>query len=69
MNIKSLAASAANSSSPSASSSPTVVVAGATGQTGRCDLERLAALPNASVVAGVQNVAKVEKALGGAARS
>ena len=65
MNIKSLAASAANSSSPSTSSSLTVVVAGVTGQTGRRDLERLASLPNTSVVAGVQNVAKAEKTLGG----
>lgn len=38
---------------------PTVVVAGATGQTGRRILERLASQPNTSVIAGVRNVDKV----------
>lgn len=40
-----------------------VVVAGATGQTGRRVLERLAAQPGLSVVAGVRNVDKAEKSL------
>jgi len=40
-----------------------VVVAGATGQTGRRVLERLAAQPGLSVVAGVRNVDKASKAL------
>jgi len=40
-----------------------VVVAGATGQTGRRVLERLASQPGLSVVAGVRNVDKAEKAL------
>lgn len=47
-----------------ASATPTVVVAGATGQTGRRILERLAAQPNLSVIAGVRNVEKAEKSLG-----
>lgn len=42
---------------------PTVVVAGATGQTGRRILERLAAIPNQTVIAGVRNVDKASKAL------
>ena len=42
----------------------TVVVAGATGQTGRRILERLAARPNTVVVAGVRNVEKAVKAMG-----
>lgn len=42
---------------------PKVVVAGATGQTGRRVLERLAAQPGLSVVAGVRNVDKASKAL------
>lgn len=45
------------------SSASTVVVAGATGQTGRRILERLAAQPNTSVIAGVRNVDKATKAL------
>mmetsp|Transcript_31563 Transcript_31563/g.66088 ORF Transcript_31563/g.66088 Transcript_31563/m.66088 type:complete len:334 (+) Transcript_31563:259-1260(+) len=50
---------------PSApAASPTVVVAGATGQTGRRILERLAGQPNLSVIAGVRNVEKAEKSLG-----
>jgi uncharacterized protein YbjT (DUF2867 family) len=40
-----------------------VVVAGATGQTGRRILERLAAKPGLSVVAGVRNVDKAREAL------
>lgn len=40
-----------------------VVVAGATGQTGRRVLERLASKPGLTVVAGVRNVNKAEKAL------
>ena len=40
-----------------------VVVAGATGQTGRRVLERLAAQPGLSVVAGVRNVEKAQKSL------
>lgn len=40
-----------------------VVVAGATGQTGRRVLERLASQPGLNVVAGVRNVEKAEKAL------
>jgi len=43
--------------------STTVVVAGATGQTGRRILERLASLPNVAVIAGVRNVEKAEKSL------
>jgi len=39
------------------------MVAGATGQTGRRILERLASQPNLSVIAGVRNVDKAEKAL------
>lgn len=41
----------------------TVVVAGATGQTGRRILERLAAIQGVSVVAGVRNVDKAQTAL------
>lgn len=41
-----------------------VVVAGATGQTGRRILERLASRPGVSVVAGVRNVDKAAKTLG-----
>lgn len=40
-----------------------VVVAGATGQTGRRILERLAAKPGLSVIGGVRNVAKASEAL------
>jgi nucleoside-diphosphate-sugar epimerase len=40
-----------------------VVVAGATGQTGRRVLERLASKPGLTVVAGVRNIEKAEKAL------
>lgn len=58
-----LAANADDAAPAAASTAPTVVVAGATGQTGRRILERLAGLPNTSVVAGVRNVAKAEKAL------
>lgn len=58
-----LAANADDVAPAAASTAPTVVVAGATGQTGRRILERLAGLPNTSVVAGVRNVAKAEKAL------
>eukprot|EP00804_Cyclotella_cryptica_P015384 CCRYP_008014-RA/>CCRYP_008014-RA protein AED:0.05 eAED:0.05 QI:116/1/1/1/1/1/3/724/333 len=43
--------------------SATVVVAGATGQTGRRILERLASQPNVAVIAGVRNVEKAEKSL------
>ena len=46
-----------------ASSAPTVVVAGATGQTGRRILERLASQPNISVIGGVRNVDKANKEL------
>ena len=42
---------------------PTVVVAGATGQTGRRILERLASQPNISVIGGVRNVDKANKEL------
>ena len=42
-----------------------VVVVGTTGQTRRRDLKWLTALPNASVVANIRNVAKGEKTLGG----
>lgn len=41
----------------------TVVVAGATGQTGRRILERLASTPGLSVVGGVRNVAAASKSL------
>jgi hypothetical protein len=41
----------------------TVVVAGATGQTGRRILERLASQPGVAVVAGVRNVEKATKSL------
>ena len=40
-----------------------MVVAGATGQTGRRILERLAGQPNTSVIAGVRNVDKATKSL------
>ena len=43
--------------------SATVVVAGATGQTGRRILERLASQPNVAVIAGVRNVEKAAKSL------
>ncbi|KAL9182118.1 hypothetical protein ACHAXT_012770 [Thalassiosira profunda] len=56
--LSTLGASAANAAEPA-----TVVVAGATGQTGRRVLERLAGLPNTSVIAGVRNVDKAEKSL------
>ncbi|KAG7367645.1 NmrA family protein [Nitzschia inconspicua] len=54
--------------SPSVASATTVtpskvVVAGATGQTGRRVLERLAAQPGLSVIAGVRNVEKANDAL------
>ena len=45
------------------STSPTVVVAGATGQTGRRILERLASQSNISVIGGVRNVDKANKEL------
>jgi uncharacterized protein YbjT (DUF2867 family) len=45
------------------SSVKTVVVAGATGQTGRRVLERLASQPNTSVIAAVRNVDKATKSL------
>ena len=45
------------------SSSPTVVVAGATGQTGRRVLERLAAQQGTQVIAAVRNVDKASKSL------
>ena len=45
------------------SSAPTVVVAGATGQTGRRILERLASQSNISVIGGVRNVDKANKEL------
>ena len=49
----------ADESSPSPPvSTNAVVVAGATGQTGRRILERLASRPNTAVVAGVRNVDK-----------
>mmetsp|Transcript_63402 Transcript_63402/g.182527 ORF Transcript_63402/g.182527 Transcript_63402/m.182527 type:complete len:328 (+) Transcript_63402:112-1095(+) len=48
----------------SAASVKQVVVAGATGQTGRRVLERLAAQPGLTVVGGVRNVDKASKALG-----
>ena len=54
------------SSSPlaaKADSSPTVVVAGATGQTGRRVLERLAAQQGTQVIAAVRNVDKASKSL------
>eukprot|EP00986_Skeletonema_menzelii_P003118 scaffold912_cov178-Skeletonema_menzelii.AAC.3 len=41
----------------------TVVVAGATGQTGRRVLERLASQPNTSVIAAVRNTEKASKSL------
>lgn len=43
--------------------SSTVVVAGATGQTGRRVLERLASQPNTSVIAAVRNTDKASKSL------
>lgn len=46
-----------------ASTKNSVVVAGATGQTGRRVLERLAAQPNLTVVGGVRNVDKATKSL------
>lgn len=52
---------AANPAQEVAAASPkTVVVAGATGQTGRRILERLAGLGTVSVVGGVRDVAKAE---------
>uniref|UniRef100_A0A7S4NHV8 NAD(P)-binding domain-containing protein n=1 Tax=Odontella aurita TaxID=265563 RepID=A0A7S4NHV8_9STRA len=60
-----LAASALSVPSPAnAADLKTVVVAGATGQTGRRILERLAGTPGLSVVGGVRNVDKASKALG-----
>jgi uncharacterized protein YbjT (DUF2867 family) len=47
----------------SAAEVKTVVVAGATGQTGRRILEKLAATPGLSVCGGVRNVDKASKAL------
>jgi len=41
----------------------TIVVAGATGQTGRRILERLASKPGVAVIAGVRNVDKASKSL------
>lgn len=48
----------------SADAPKTVVVAGATGQTGRRVLEKLAAKGGLSVVGGVRNVEKAQKTLG-----
>lgn len=56
-----LASSAAASDAPPPAG--TVVVAGATGQTGRRILERLASSPSASVVAGVRDVDRAKKSL------
>eukprot|EP00984_Skeletonema_dohrnii_P023385 scaffold12482_cov60-Skeletonema_dohrnii-CCMP3373.AAC.1 len=50
----------ADDTKPAAS---TVVVAGATGQTGRRVLERLASQPNTSVIAAVRNTDKASKSL------
>mmetsp|Transcript_11650 Transcript_11650/g.19803 ORF Transcript_11650/g.19803 Transcript_11650/m.19803 type:complete len:341 (-) Transcript_11650:300-1322(-) len=50
----------ATAAEPAAS---TVVVAGATGQTGRRVLERLASQPNTSVIAAVRNTDKASKSL------
>jgi len=50
--------------SPSASSKTVVAVAGATGQTGRRILERLASSGNLEVVGGVRNVEKATASLG-----
>ncbi len=47
----------------SAASAKTITVAGATGQTGRRVLERLAAQPGTTVVGGVRNVDKAKKSL------
>mmetsp|Transcript_41200 Transcript_41200/g.92523 ORF Transcript_41200/g.92523 Transcript_41200/m.92523 type:complete len:333 (+) Transcript_41200:82-1080(+) len=41
----------------------TVVVAGATGQTGRRAVERLASMPGVTVIAGARDTAKAEKSL------
>ncbi len=60
------AALAASSVAPSpilAAPPKTVAVAGATGQTGRRVLERLAAQPGLTVIGGVRDVAKANKAL------
>ncbi len=46
-----------------ASAATSVVVAGATGQTGRRVLERLASQPNTSVIAAVRNTDKASKSL------
>mmetsp|Transcript_20815 Transcript_20815/g.32121 ORF Transcript_20815/g.32121 Transcript_20815/m.32121 type:complete len:340 (+) Transcript_20815:31-1050(+) len=51
----------ATAAEPTAAS--TVVVAGATGQTGRRVLERLASQPNTSVIAAVRNTDKASKSL------
>jgi len=53
------------SPSPSQAASPTntIVVAGATGQTGRRILERLAAQPGLTVIGGVRNTDKASKTL------
>eukprot|EP00984_Skeletonema_dohrnii_P035078 scaffold34608_cov67-Skeletonema_dohrnii-CCMP3373.AAC.1 len=54
-----LTATAADDTKPAS----TVVVAGATGQTGRRVLERLASQPNTSVIAAVRNTDKASKSL------
>mmetsp|Transcript_3930 Transcript_3930/g.5712 ORF Transcript_3930/g.5712 Transcript_3930/m.5712 type:complete len:341 (+) Transcript_3930:72-1094(+) len=56
-----LTATADDTTKPTAAS--TVVVAGATGQTGRRVLERLASQPNTSVIAAVRNTDKASKSL------
>jgi len=58
-----LAPVAASQLEVSAAGPSTVVVAGATGQTGRRAVERLAAMPGVTVVAGARDTAKAEKSL------
>ena len=58
-----LASSTFGASSASAAGMKKVVVAGATGQTGRRILERLAASPGLNVIGGVRSVEKASKSL------
>jgi len=58
-----LTATADDTTKPEPTAASTVVVAGATGQTGRRVLERLASQPNTSVIAAVRNTDKASKSL------
>ncbi|CAE7636267.1 unnamed protein product [Symbiodinium sp. KB8] len=59
-----LAAGAGQAESAQAASPKTILVAGATGQTGRRIIERLAKMGDVSVIGGVRDTAKAEKELG-----